>query len=95
MIRSSNIKGKAILVKYQKGIGCLFFSAMSATIKFEAVPIKVPFAPIFAPKASAHHNTVTDGPRWREIFSITGIAKAIMGILSKKEDVKVETPNIV
>ena len=28
-------------MKYQKGIGYLFFSAMSATIRLEAAPIKV------------------------------------------------------
>ncbi len=63
IIRLSITRGKAILTKYQKGIGCLFFSAMSATIKLEAVPIRVPLAPIFAPKASAHHNTATEDPR--------------------------------
>jgi len=63
MIRLSITRGKATLTKYQKGIGCLFFSAMSATIKLEAVPIRVPLAPIFAPKASAHHNTVIEDPR--------------------------------
>jgi len=51
-------RGRATLTKYQKGIGRLFFSAISATIKLEAVPIRVPLAPIFAPKASAHHSTV-------------------------------------
>ena len=81
MIRLSTTRGKAILTKYQKGIDWLFFSAISATIKLEAAPIRVPFAPIFAPKASAHHNIVMEDPRWWEIFSIMGIAMAIMGIL--------------
>ena len=40
MIRLITTRGKATLMKYQKGIGCLFFSAMSATIRLEAVPIK-------------------------------------------------------
>ena len=63
MIRLRITRGKATLIKYQKGIGCLFFSAMSATIKLEAVPIKVPLAPIFAHKASDHHNIVIEDPK--------------------------------